>query len=120
MDNIYIAHSTKIDYKSQLYLPLRESKLNNKFNIIFPHESNNFVNSKDIIKNCKIVIAEVSEPSVGVGIELGWADSFDIKIIGLCKDKTKPSNSIMEIATEIITYCNKEDMIYNLEKYLRY
>jgi len=43
--------------------------------IILPHDKRNLI-SKDIIKKCNLFIAEVSFPSTGLGIELGWANIF--------------------------------------------
>jgi hypothetical protein len=38
MKKIYFAHSSGFDFKKDLYLPIRNSKLNSQYNFIFPHE----------------------------------------------------------------------------------
>ena len=74
---IYISHSTGFDYQKELYEPIKNSELYNSHEIIFPHDKSSEVsNSKEVIKGCDMVIAEVSYPSTGMGIELGWADGF--------------------------------------------
>jgi len=71
MLEIYITHSRDFDYKTELYTPLRNSSLNSQHRFILPHETNEFINSKEIIQRSNLVIAEVSYPATGVGIELG-------------------------------------------------
>ena len=72
---IYVAHSKKLDYKKELYEPLRNSSLNNEHEIILPHEkSDKPFSSKEFFKTCDVIIAEVSYSGTGLGIELGWAN----------------------------------------------
>lgn len=72
---IYVSHTSSYDYTNQLYTPLRLSKLNSRHEIFLPHEPNEVpINTKAIIEACDIVLAEVSYPSTGQGIELGWAN----------------------------------------------
>ena len=77
---IFIAHASSYDYKNELYLLIRKSYLNNEHEIILPIENGREVITKEMIKSCDLVIAEVSYPSTGMGIELGWADIFKIPI----------------------------------------
>jgi hypothetical protein len=72
---IYVSHSTSFDFKEELYKPIRSSDLNSIHEIILPHEdSNEQFKTLDLFKSggCKLIIAEVSYPSTGQGIELGW------------------------------------------------
>lgn len=80
---IYVAHSRSFDFKKELYEPIRKNFLNNEHTFILPHEhSEEPFNSKDYLKDeADLVIAEVSEPSTGLGIELGWADAHQVLII---------------------------------------
>lgn len=64
---IFVSHSTNYDFDSELYAPLRQSDLAKEHEIILPHENQRDVNTKDIIKNCDLVVAEVSYPSTGQG-----------------------------------------------------
>ncbi len=72
---IYIGHSREYNYLEDLYMPLKTSLLFKNHEIILPHDKRNLI-SKDIIKKCNLFIAEVSFPSTGLGIELGWANIF--------------------------------------------
>lgn len=116
---IYVTHSTNFDFKNELYKPLRESNLNYKYKIILPHEnSNKQYNSRDELKNCNITIAEVSTPSFGVGIELGWSDMYSNRIIYIYKKGSKLSNSLKVLKGIFIEYDNEKDMINKLERIL--
>jgi nucleoside 2-deoxyribosyltransferase len=112
--NIFVTHSSNYDFKNDLYIPLRKSELNNLHTIFLPHEKETDIVTKDIIKTCDIVIAEVSFPSTGQGIELGWANTYQIPIICIYKKDSKTSNSLNKITDTFIIYENSEDMIEKL------
>ena len=114
---IYLAHPKSINYKDEIYLPIRNSSLNRSHDFIFPYE--NFekpFNSKDLIWNHDIdlLIAECSEPSTGLGIEIGWADARSIPVLCVYKGGSKISNSLSLIAYNVAEY-TKENFIYILE-----
>ena|SRR5258708_440734 len=115
---IYLAHSTNYDFKTELYLPLRNSPLNSQHDIFLPHESDTFIKTKDIIKKSDLVIAETSYPSTGEGIELGWADSFNVKIVCILKEGSNTSSSLKAISEDLIVYKNSEDLINQLTAFL--
>ena len=116
---VYISHSTKYDFKNKLYKPLRESELNNKYNIILPHEnSDDLYNSREELKQTQVVIAEVSIDSFGVGIELGWADLYYNRIICIYKKGTKFPKALISVTNNFIEYENEKDMIEKLSKFL--
>jgi hypothetical protein len=96
---IYIGHSSSFNYQDNLYNPLRNSDLNEKHAIVLPHEdSEEPFNSKDYLKNrCDVFVAEVSEASTGLGIELGWADQYEIPILCIHRASSKPSSSISQV-----------------------
>lgn len=106
--NIYFSHSQKIDYRKyyEVLLNLKSVELHN---YILPHRNNiKQYNSLDLFKNgqCDLVIAEVSKPSLGVGIELGWADFSGIKIFAAAKKSAELSASIEKVADRIILYAS--------------
>lgn len=104
---IYVAHSSSIDFKNQLYAPLRNSKLNGEHEIILPHEnSSDMYDSKNGLKTCNLVIAEVSQHSTSMGIELGWANLYGVKIIAVYKKGTTPTRSLSAVTDSILEYDN--------------
>ena len=115
---IYVGHSSEFNYTEELYKPLRESQLNLKHEIILPHEdSSEPFNSKKFLQTCNLMIAEVSFPSTGLGIELGWADFFNVPIMFIYKKDSKISSSLKVISKEFIEYNSKEELINKLEKH---
>ena len=114
---IYVAHSTKYGYQKELYAPIRNSELNSKHDFVLPHEkSEGLFNSKELFENgCDLVIAEVSLPSIGMGIELGWANMKNIPIICFYKKGSQVSGSLKAVTDKIIEYENEKDFISKLK-----
>jgi hypothetical protein len=113
--NIYISHSKQFDYQNQLYKPLLNSTIAKNHPLFLPHRNSNKTNdSKQIIKNSDLFIVESSIPSFGVGIEVGWANCFNIPIIVLYKRSLKLSDSIRIVSQEIIPYDTIDNIIPNL------
>jgi len=116
---VYICHSSNFDYHNQLYHPLKSSPLWQKYRFILPHEKNSQpVNSKEIIKNSNLIIAEATYPSTGMGIELGWADDARKKILCVYKAGTKISSSMNIISDNFIEYKTSDELIQQLEQWL--
>jgi len=121
MKTIYFGHSRSYDYQNELYRPVRESGLNKKYNIIFPHEkSQELYDSKGLFQSgkCDLFATEVSYLSTGLGIEMGWANLFNVPIVGFYKKGAKLSHSIGAVADKIIEYEDKEDLINKLKQIL--
>lgn len=116
--DIYVGHSSSIDYEEQLYQPLRASDLNRDHNLVLPHEdSDEPFDSKSFLKNkCDLFIAEVSEASTGLGIELGWADLYEVPIICIYRKDAGISGSLSFLNAEMIRYGNSEEMIEAVSK----
>ncbi len=115
---IYFGHSKSFDYKEDLYRPIRESVLNSEHEILFPHETDKFFNSKERIKNSDLMIAEVTYPATGLGIELGWAEMLGMPVLCVSKKGSKISGSLKVVTKYFIEYESSEDLIKNIEKFL--
>ncbi len=116
---IHILHTTSYDFKNDLYNPLRNSDLNRLHKIFLPHETDTFINTKNLIKEADIVVAEVSFSSTGLGIELGWADSFGKPIICAYKRGAEVSKSLKTITEKFIEYSTPEELIAKLSEELK-
>ncbi len=117
---IYVSHSKNFDFKKELYEVLENSNLGQGF--ILPHkDSDTPFNTKELFqnKNCDLIIAEVSFPATGQGIELGWADIYKIPVVCIYKKGSKISGSLKIIADKFIEYKNAEDLINKLEEFLK-
>ena len=117
---IYIAHATCFDFRGELYTPLQASTLAREHTLIFPHsESDEPFDTKRLFKDgCDMVLAEVSYPSTGLGIELGWAQIFDIPIVCIHKQDAIVSNSLKVLTKQFISYADITDMVAQIERML--
>ncbi len=112
---IYVGHSTGFGYKKELYEPLRNSALNERVEFVLPHERNDApYQSKEVLKTVDVFLAEVSLPSTGLGIELGWADDLGVPIIAVYKKGQSISRSITGVAQQVIEYTSADDLISRL------
>ena len=110
--NIYVSHSSNFDYEKELYSPIKDSDLYKNNTVILPHEvEETRKNSKEYIRNSDMIIAEVSYPSTGQGIELGWAESFGKRIICIHKKGNKLSNSLKAVSSQFIEYEDINEVI---------
>ena len=108
---IYVAHSRDFDYQDELYVPLKNSEIFKQHEFILPHDDNNYKHERDIYKSIDLVIAEVSYPSTGLGIELGFLYDDNKKIYCIHNDNVNISGSINAITKNIYEYENEENML---------
>lgn len=115
---IYLSHSTSFDFKKDLYQPLKDSNLSKNF--ILPHEKSLKQNSLKMIfssKKCKLIIAEISFPSTGQGIELCVANNiYKIPIICFYKKGYNYSKSLKDVSKKFIQYNDSKDLIEKIKK----
>jgi hypothetical protein len=118
---IYVGHSKKIDYKNELYKPIRESQLNSEHTFVLPHEhSTEPYNSKEFLDSCHLFIAEVSCNSMGLGIELGWANAKGVPTVCVHKKGSTPSTSLNIIARPSLEYEDTGDLMDTIRKAVKY
>lgn len=115
---IYIAHSRNFEFQKELYESIRKSSLNKEHIFVLPYEKTDKpFDSKEYLKNeCELLIAEVSNPSIGLGIELGWADVYDVPIACIYKTGSKFSRSLNIISKNFAEYSNNNELISVIEK----
>ena len=117
---IYVAHSREYDFKNELYVPIRNCEKFSEHEIILPHELHDTSsNTRDFYKDIDIMIAECSYPSVGLGIELGWAFDDNIPIYCIHKKNMKISGSINAVTQNVYSYSSIEEMLTLIENILR-
>jgi hypothetical protein len=66
-----------------------------------------------------MVVAEVSLPSTGQGIELGLASASGVPIACFYKTGTRPSNSLHFVTDIIIEYSDAQDFVKKLQTHLK-
>lgn len=112
---IIVTHASAFNFRDALYAPLRNSELNIEHEIYLPQENGKEQMTQEMIKNAGAIIAEVSMPSTGQGIELGWAHIYGIPIICLSEKGSKISSSLQFITDKFIEYENPDDMLVKLK-----
>ncbi len=88
---------------------------------IFPHENNpQSFNVKELLekKEIDLVLAEVSEPATGQGIELARAGQFGVPIICIYKKESDISGSLKFLTDNFIAYANANDMLNKVEEFI--
>lgn len=117
---IYISHSGKYDYEDKIYNPIKKSELIKTNKFFFPHEdTNKKIRTEDIVGECSLLIAEVSLPSTGQGIEMGMAYCAKVPILCIYEKGVKISSSLQFITDSFIEYENSEDMVRKISEYLK-
>jgi len=115
---LYLSHSSGFDYGKELYEPLKSTLLANH-SVFFPHDKENIdTKSKDIITKSDYLLAEVSFPSTGQGIEIGWADANEIPIVCFYRSGSKISSSLRFVSNVFIEYSSEQEMATKLNEWL--
>ena len=121
MKKIYLAHSRdpRFDYQRDFYLPFIKNFRD--IEIIVPHDNyaESSFNSKLVIATCDFLIAEVSYPSTGLGMELAWAEAANIPVLCLYKNDTLPSSSVFNLCNDVNRYHAPLDYINTVKNWLR-
>ena len=113
---IYLSHSGDTDYTNQLYAPLKASPAFTPHQVFYPHDPQNAaVNTKEALKDFDVVLAEVSYPSTGQGIEIGRAEVYGVPVVCFYKEGAKPSGSLKFVTQDFIPYSDPIDMLQKLE-----
>ncbi len=115
---IYIAHSSNFDFRTELYIPIKESTLGTEHTFLLPHDASDALfSSRELFANgCDLVIAEVSFPSTGMGIELGWANAAGVPIVCVYKSGTTPSSALASVTDTKLEYANATELLEQISK----
>ena len=85
---IQVGHLRKYDFEKELYDPLRQSELWQKHQFLLPHiEGQKPPKSEETLKNMDVFLVEVSYPSTGLGIEIGFAHHSAGLVPGLAQGR---------------------------------
>ena len=114
---IYIGHSREFDYKKYLYEPIINSELYKNEEIIFPHLTEKSFDSNKVIEESDLFIAEVSYPSLGLGVEIGRAEVKNKKI--LCIYKNQMPSCLKYVEVDTLMYLDEKDMINKINEYIK-
>lgn len=116
---IYLSHARDFDFENKLYAPLKSSALYTEHEIFLPHDGGRSENTKDAMKSYDLVIAEVSRPATGQGIEIGRAEMLNVPILCISERGSKISGSLKYVTHDFIEYDNPVDMIEKISAFLK-
>lgn len=108
---VYVAHSSDFDYVNKLYRPLRESALNSEHDFFLPHEKGDIRETKELMKECDLLLADVSMPSTGEGIEMGRAEAIGLRIACIYERGSRVSSALRFVSDIFVEYNDPQDMI---------
>lgn len=116
---ILVAHASNFNYLTELYEPLKQSSLSHGHTFVFPHDdANTEIETNSQIPDTDLLIAEVSYPSTGAGIEIGLVQAASIPTLFLYKKGTTPSSSLKFIKGTFIEYIDTTDLVEKIEEYI--
>jgi len=108
---IYFSHSRNCEYENDFYTPIRSHFKDSDHELILPHENGKDDDTRAILLTCDLLVAEVSHPATGVGIELGRAEASEIPIACIHKAGADPSSSLYRLSDDIWKYDSPEMML---------
>lgn len=117
MKRIYVAHSKDIDYLNDLYAPLKNADFLSDYELLLPHELSDIsYNTRGFYERIDLMIAEVSKPATGLGIELGWAFDDQKPVYCIYRTGSKVSSSVRSITDKIYEYQDVDEMLEIVRK----
>lgn len=117
MKRIYVAHSKDIDYLNDLYAPLKNADFLSDYELLLPHELSDIsYNTRGFYERIDLMIAEVSKPATGLGIELGWAFDDQKPVYCIYRAGSKVSSSVRSITDKIYEYQDVDEMLEIVRK----
>jgi nucleoside 2-deoxyribosyltransferase len=115
---VFVAHASNFDFKKKLYEPIRASALNAQHEFWLPQETEEDWVTLDFMKSCDALIVDVSIPSTGAGIEMGWANALGIPILGVYEKGSKPSASAEYTTSMYRDYSTSDEMLAIVDEFL--
>ena len=115
---IYIGHARTANssFKQELYEPIKKSAVNGLHEVVLPGDRDLNFDSKEFLKSCDLMFADVSVPSTGLGMEIGWAVLYGIPIYCIYRKGSKISNSLKFVTSNFFEYSTKEDLVNYIEQ----
>lgn len=113
---IYVSHSTTFDFKAELYEPIK-AHMGKVHEYHYPHDhDSDGTYAKDRITASDMILAEVSYPSTGQGIELGWAEDYGVPIVAIYKTGSVPSGAISMIGADLRAYGATDELLVQVQR----
>jgi hypothetical protein len=117
---IYVGHASDWDFQAGLYDVLNASPLAQAHHLILPHRDiEHFKFSQGLIAEADLLLAEVSRPSIGLGMELAWAREAKTPVLAIRQEGSRKSTSLHIVTPDVYEYKKPQDMIDIIDAFLR-
>ena len=63
------------------------------------------------IQSCDLVLAEVSSPLTGLGIEVGWANDAGVRLVCLYRSSADPPSSLHFVSDTFHSYGDATELV---------
>ncbi|MCD8494736.1 MAG: nucleoside 2-deoxyribosyltransferase [Candidatus Pacebacteria bacterium] len=114
---IVITHATTFPFEQELYAPLMAADFFSEHEFLLPQRTGLAQQiTEDMIRTADVVICEVSLPSTGQGIEIGWATAHKTPCVCIHKKDAHISGALQYVCDVIIPYRDTQDMVEQVRR----
>jgi len=107
---LFFTAAPSFDAQKELASPLSAAKALKKHELLFPTLQKPPFDAHGALKASDIVFAEVSAPSLEVGLHLGWASATFIPIVCVSKKGTTLAPMLKDVSKFFIEYDSPADL----------
>ena len=118
MEKIYIAHQSFAPFTQKILESWDLEKLYG-FNITYSVESNEDLDGlKELIRKSDVVVTDLTNPTVKMGIEMALAEVFGIPICSFCLSGTAVPTYLKRMSNQFVEYAEEGQIEEELLRYL--
>lgn len=116
---IYLIHSHKRDFNTELYLPLlRSSVVANNTLVLSATEKNKDVYYKTMIQDADILVADLTTPDMGFNMELKEAIVSKKPLLSLVNKNVGYDQKYNKLLKNIIGYTSSDEFVHFVETFI--
>ncbi len=117
---VYFIHSLKMDYNTSIYLPVLRSRELVKHKLLFSQsDENKNTYYKDLIAKADIVVVDLTNPDMGLNMELKEAITTKKPILALVQSSVGYDTKYQKLLKNIIGYSSEEEFRYFVETFVK-
>ncbi len=117
---VYFIHSLKMEYNTYIYLPVLRSQVLVKHKLLFAQsEENKNTYYKDLIAKADIVVVDLTNPDMGLNMELKEAITTKKPILALAQTSIGYDQKYQKLLKNIIGYSSEEEFRYFVETFVK-
>lgn len=121
MKTCYVSHPVSARDNAPVFFNALETfaTAQTAYQVVFPSNDNDtLAHTFSQVAAADLVITEVSSPSTGSGIELGWASALKKPIIAFHQGGAVPTQALQHITDKIFVYVTEAHILEALDQAL--